>query len=362
MDNLVLANLWHRKTRTALSIAGIALGSILIVLTVGLINGFLRGQARRNSAVTAEIMMRRDGAEFGVGFEATTVPSLPLSRIQEIRAIEGIKDVVPVSQYFQELQLIDGVDYESFIKVSDMRVVEGKPAMQGDEIMIDRVLQKNRQLQVGDEIKVFDRPFHITGIYEPESLGRFKIPLATLQNGTNRPNLCSLILIKVADAAKQDEVAERIKQIYPESSLTMTRNLPILFTRGTPALQVFKKVVVGLAIAISFLIILLAMYTTMTERTKLIGILKSLGASKLWIASEFEKEAFLISLLGVLSGFVVSFGGKYLIEIATPLKVELDGIWFFYALIFGILSGLLGALYPALRAANQDPVKALSYE
>nr|AUN37144.1 ABC-type transport systems permease component [uncultured bacterium] len=362
MDNLVLANLWHRKTRTALSIAGIALGSILIVLTVGIINGFLRGQARRNSAVTAEIMMRRDGAEFGVGFEATTVPSVPLSRIQEMRSIEGIKDAVPVSQYFQELQLIDGVDYDAFTRVSDMRVVEGKPALQGDEIMIDRILQKNRQLRLGDEIKVFDRPFRIVGIYEPESLGRFKIPLATLQKETNRPNLCSLILIKVADATKQDEVAQRIKQRYPESSLTMTRDLPILFTRGTPSLQVFKKVVVGLAAAISFLIILLAMYTTVTERTKLIGILKSLGASKLWIAGEFEKEAFLISLMGVLAGFAASFGGKYLIEIATPLRVELDGIWFFYSLIFGVLSGLLGALYPALRAANQDPVKAFSYE
>jgi ABC-type lipoprotein release transport system permease subunit len=46
----------------------------------------------------------------------------------------------------------------------------------------------------------------------------------------------------------------------------------------------------------------------------------------------------------------------------TPLSVELEAIWLFYAVAFGILAGLLGALYPALRAANQDPVVALSYE
>ncbi len=362
MDNFVLANLFHHKTRTGLSIAGIALGSVLMVLTVGLINGFLRAQAKRNAAVTAEIMMRRDGADFGVGFEATTVASLPLSRVNELRAVEGVEAVVPVSQYFQELQLIDGIDYEAFTKVSDMRIVEGKPALEGDEMMIDRVLQRNWKLQLGDEIKILNRPFRVVGIYEPESLGRFKIPLSTLQNATNRPSLCSLILIKVTDAAKQNDVAAKIKERFPESSLTMTRDLPILFARGTPALQVFKKVVVGLAISISLLVITLAMYTTVTERTKLIGVLKSLGASKAWIVGEVEKEAFLISLLGVLLGFTVSFGGKFLIENLTPLKVELDGIWFFYALIFGITSGLLGALYPALRAANQDPVKALSYE
>lgn len=362
MDNLVLANLLHRKTRTGLSIAGIALGSILMVLTVGLINGFLRGQARRNSAVTAEIMMRRDGAEFGVGFEATSVPSLPLSRLNEIRAVEGVSQAVPVSQYFQNLQLIDGVDYGEFVKVSDMRIVEGQPALQGDELMIDRVLQRDWQLRLGDEIKVFNRPFRIVGIYEPESLGRYKIPLSTLQKGTNRPNLCSMILIKVTDAGKPDEVAERIKNLYPESSLVMTRNLPVLFTRGTPSLEVFKRVVIGLAMSISFLVIMLAMYTTVTERTKWIGVLKSLGASRLWIAGEVEKEAFFISLLGVLCGSLASVGGKYFIEMLTPLRVQLDGIWFLYALMSGIASGLLGALYPALRAARQDPVKALGYE
>jgi putative ABC transport system permease protein len=211
-------------------------------------------------------------------------------------------------------------------------------------------------------MQVFNRPFRVVGIYEPESLGRFKIPLSTLQKATNRQNLCSMILIKVTDSGKQDEVAARIKNLFPESSLVMTRNLPILFARGTPSLQVFKRVVVGLAIVISFLIVMLAMYTTVTERTKWIGVLKSLGASRLWIAGEVEKEAFLISLLGVLCGSLASVGGKYFIEMLTPLRVQLDGIWFFYALLFGIASGLLGALYPALRAAKQDPVKALGYE
>jgi putative ABC transport system permease protein len=226
--------------------------------------------------------------------------------------------------------------------------------------MIDRVLQRNWKLNIGDEYKIFGRPFRIVGIYEPESLGRFKIPLSTLQSSINRPSLCSLILIKVTDTSRQDEIAERIIELFPQSSITMTRNLPILFARGTPALQIFKQVVVGLAILISLLVIMLAMYTTVTERTKLIGVLKSLGASKGWIAGEIEKEALLISLLGTLCGFVISFGGKFVIESLTPLKVQLQGIWFFYALLFGMASGGLGALYPALRAARQDAVKALS--
>ena len=96
--------------------------------------------------------------------------------------------------------------------------------------------------------------------------------------------------------------------------------------------------------------------------TRQIGVLKSLGASKAWIASQIEKEALLISLLGVIAGFLLSVAGKYIVQQVSPIRVELEVIWLLYALALGLLSGGLGALYPALRAANQDPVKALSYE
>src|SRR5262249_28127518 len=140
---------------------------------------------------------------------------------------------------------------------------------------------------------------------------------------------------------------------------------PIAYGLGTPALQTFLKVVIVLAIIVSCLVILLTMYTTVTERTRQIGVLKSLGASRLWIAGEIQKEALLISALGVLTGFAVSWAaweGKYLIMRVPHMPVELEPIWLFYALVVGMLAGVFGALYPALRAANQDPVVALSYE
>ena len=112
----------------------------------------------------------------------------------------------------------------------------------------------------------------------------------------------------------------------------------------------------------SSLVILLGMYTTVTERTRQIGVLKSLGASRSWIAGEIQKEALTITLLGVLAGFIVSVAGKYAITRFTQLNVQLEAAWLLYALGLGLLSGLIGALYPALRAANQDAVKALAYE
>jgi putative ABC transport system permease protein len=109
-------------------------------------------------------------------------------------------------------------------------------------------------------------------------------------------------------------------------------------------------------------VILLAMYTTITERTREIGILKSLGASKSYIVTTIEREAVTISLIGVVVGTVLALAAGWLIERFTTLQLEFHWTWILRAALIGIAAGAVGALYPALRAANQDPVKALSYE
>ncbi|HLG17952.1 MAG TPA: FtsX-like permease family protein [Blastocatellia bacterium] len=359
MDNLVLSNIFYRKTRTGASIAGVALGVVLVVLTTGLVHGFLNEQGRRNSAVTAEIIVGPPGSTFGLNLSPAL--SMPVSRADQIRAIEGVRTAVPVGQYVRG-RLVDGVDWESFEAVSLARIVDGRPVRNGDEVVVDRVEQRNRGLKVGDSLEVFDRPFRVVGVYEPESLGRLKVPLATQQEFLNRPNLCTIILVKLDEQSNPDAVAARILERLPDHSVFLTRNLPILYAQGTPAFRTFLNVVVGLSVIISSLVVLLTMYTTVTERTRQIGILKSLGASRRWIAGEIEKEALLISLLGVVAGFILSVAGKYLMEQLMPIPVELEVSWLLYAFGLGMLSGAFGALYPALRAANQDAVEALNYE
>jgi len=361
MDNLALANVLHRKTRTIVSAAGVALGVVLVVLTVGLVHGFLLENGRRNSALTAEILLHPPGGTFVIDLSPTL--SLPVHLADDLRQIDGVEYAVPVGRYAKGLAgMVDGVDYDSFTKVSDIHVVEGKPAGSGDEAIVDRYYQHSHKLRIGDSIQVFERPFKVVGVYEPESMGRIKVQLSTLQAFVNRPDLCSMILVKVSDPTKQDEVAAAIKQRFPKHALFFTRDLPIQYATGVPALQTFLHVVVGLSIVVSSLVILLAMYTTVIERTRQIGVLKSLGASRSWIAGEVQKEALVITVIGLLSGLAISVVGKYTIEYLTPLKIEFETVWFVYAIGIGALSGALGALYPALRAANQDPIKALSYE
>ena len=159
-----------------------------------------------------------------------------------------------------------------------------------------------------------------------------------------------------------ESVVQAIEQYYPGNYVIRTSDIPALYSQGLAAVEVFLNIVIWLALVISTLVILLGMYTTIIERTREIGILKSLGASKRFIVTAIEKEAALISVLGVVIGFAIAVIGKLLIEANTRLRIDLQPKWLLIAAVIGIVGGIVGALYPALRAANLDPVEAISYD
>jgi putative ABC transport system permease protein len=157
-------------------------------------------------------------------------------------------------------------------------------------------------------------------------------------------------------------VRRRINAELPGNQVVLTREIGMNFGSQIPGIGGFVKAVLGLSMVVSSLVILLAMYTTITERTREIGILKSLGASKAFIIGAIEKEAIAISLIGIVIGLVLALIAAFGIERVTTLTLEFHWTWILAAAMIGIGAGAIGALYPAVRAANQDAVKALSYE
>jgi len=364
MDSLVLSNIAHRPARTAVSILGTGVGVLLIVFTVGLAHGVLHERGRRESNIGAEIMVRSSGT-IGLGGSQF---KLPASHAAELAAIPGVRAATPIGQTFDKSdtgfgqRLIDGIESDQYAAIARITMREGRKLESGDEAIIDGEWQRTRKANVGDTVKLFERPFKIVGVYEPPGGGRIKIPLKTMQDQEGSDNKASAILVACANPEQQDEVAARILERFPEDQLIFTRDLPEIYASGVPALNVFIKVVVGVAAAISVLVILLAMYTTVTERTRQIGILKSLGMSKTAIAWVIEQEAIIVSVLGVVVGVLLTMLAKFAVMRTTSLTIDIEPRWVLIALAVGLVGGTIGALYPALRAARQDAVEALSYE
>jgi putative ABC transport system permease protein len=347
------------------SVLGIAIGVLLIVFTVGLAHGVLRERGRRESNIGAELMIRPGGT---LGLNGSQPFNLPVSHAKELAGIEGVRAVVPIAQTTDKTdsglgqRLIDGIPFDDYATVAGLTIKEGRKLEGGDEAIVDSVWQQDHHAEVGQTVTLYERPFRIVGVFEPPGGGRVKIPLATSQDQLGSEGFCTTVLVACVNPAKPEDVAERIRQRFPDDQILFTRDLPELYASGVPALNIFINVVVAIAATISTLVILLAMYTTVTERTRQIGILKSLGMSKTMIAWVIEQEAIMVSVLGVIVGVLLTLATRFAVMRATSLNVEIEPRWILIALAIGLLGGTLGALYPALRAARQDAVDALSYE
>ncbi|HEY0349809.1 MAG TPA: ABC transporter permease [Pyrinomonadaceae bacterium] len=365
MDSLVLSNLAHRPARTAVSVAGIALGVLLVVFTVGLAHGLLRERGKREANIGAEIMLRPSGT---IALSGTQPFTIPLEHVAEVMRIPGVRAAVPIGQALDKIdsgfgsRLIEGIPFDQYAALNSLTIKEGRGLEKGDEVIVDSGWQREQNIAVGSTIVIYERPFKLVGVFEPPGGGRLKIPLATMQDQVGSENRCNTILVACDDPNQQEQVAARIKEKFPEDQIVPTRELPELYQSSVPALNIFLKVVVGVAATISMLVILLAMYTTVTERTRQIGILKSLGMSKRSIAWVIEQEAILVSVLGVGCGVLLMLLARFFVMKSTMLIVDVEAKWIAISLVVGLVGGSIGALYPAMRAARQDAVDALSYE
>ena len=363
MDSLVTSNIRQRPVRTIISVIGVALGVALVMLFTGLTHGMSSDLQRRSSNMRGEIIFTRKGS-MNVTSSSANLSTKYTERLQQI---EGIESVTPVIRYIYQsggigFDQLDGVEWDNFARMNNLQMVEGRGPQQNDEVVIDETKAK-RNHPVGSTLKIFgDKLYRVVGIYSPESGARAKVTLASLQETLEAPEKCTYVLIKTKPTADPIAVARRIDAELPGNNVQFTRDVFASVENSIPSLGIFLRVLVALAAVVSALVVMLAMHTTITERTREIGILKAMGASRFYIISEIEREALLISAIGLVVGFGVALGAGFVIHKSTGLIFEYGWRWALTAAMIGLVGGAIGAFYPAVRAANLDPVNALAYE
>jgi putative ABC transport system permease protein len=365
MLSYILTTILARRTRSLVTMLGVALGVVLVLLTTGLARGQLAERGRREANAGAEIIIRPAGSSLtAIG----TVLSLPSSVARAAEAVEGVAEVVPVGIATQQSQsgfgwrAIDGINFDQYARVSGLSIVKGRAFAGPREAIVDEVYARDNKSDIGKTVEFSGMPYTIVGIYAPESLSRIKIPLSSMQEYYDAGDNVSMLLVKTTEGADVETVATRLRQATPEGQILLARDLPSYYAKGIPALHTFLNVVVGLAVIISTLVTMLTMYTSVMERTRQIGILKSLGASRPFIASLVASEALVIVVVGVVVGFAIAAIAAFGIMSNSNLGIEFELAVFIRTAIMAVGGGALGAIYPAIRAARMDPVEALAYE
>ncbi len=367
MANLPLANIFNRKTRTTVGILAVALGVALVMVMVGLAHGTLDETASRIENVGADIIFQApDSSPFLVLNSGVLSERLG----ERLLDVPGVAAAAPVLTNRitklngrNKLVMIFGVD-EHYNEIgTGIEIVEGRGLEKPLDLIVDTVLAAADGIHIGDKVPIMNRDFEVVGICKAGAGVRIFMRLEDMQEATAQPGKASFFFIKVADDASVGEVAAELERRFEGYQVTAMESFSEAMRENALGLKEFIRALSVFAALISYLVILLAMYTTIIERTREIGILKALGAGKAYIIRLVLAESFLICVMGVLAGFFFSLLGRAAILHFFPtLSVELVPRWFLLSAILGLSGGILGALYPAYRAAKLDPVEALNFE
>jgi putative ABC transport system permease protein len=358
---MIIAGLKARPVRTAVSVLAVALEVMLILVVVGLTTGTLEETAKRTGGVGDIMVMPPNTAML-----ALTSNTMPVSLGALIAGLPGIQAVAPVQIYLNthdNIEIIDGIDAPSFNAVSGgFRWIEGRLFNGPSEIVVDDVWAKSKNVRPGDEAELFGQKFKIAGIVDHGQSARVFMPLEGMQQFLGEK--VGLFYVKVKDPQQvKAAVADIQKLLVGYKVLDSQEYISMMASTNLPGLREVLDTVVFVALCIGVLVIFLSMYTTITERTREIGILRSMGASKAFIVGLILQESLFLCFLGVIFGISGSFLVARLLHHVFPtMDPDITFSWVVSASMFAILSGIIGSFYPSLKAAAQDPVEALAYE
>jgi len=363
---MILANVLHRPIRTAVSILAVAIEVVMVMIVVGLTSGLLNDSARRTEGIGADVMVQPPGASFFFGLSSAPMPVKIGNLLSQVPHVLGVTPVLFQSDSTRGLvNLIWGIDMESWNRVSGGLVyLAGGPFQKPDDILVDDIYAHANHVKVGQTVNLLNHDFHVCAIVNHGKGGRLFIPLATAQDLSVSHDKASIFFVKCTEPGYTDDVTAQIqKRLTGYEVRNMKEFMSLMTSSNLPALTTFVGALIAVAVAIGFLVIFLSMYTTITERTREIGILKSLGASKRYILGLILREASLLCAVGIIAGFAGTWAARKALLTSFPtLSIELTALWAVKAAVLALLGTVVGAFYPALRASQLDPVDALAYE
>jgi putative ABC transport system permease protein len=361
---LVWENVRFRPVRTLLSILLIGLQVTLILTLVGLTRGFIEGSEKRNEGVGADLIFRPKDSAFLSSFSGSPLSEKfvdKLAKEPHVAATTGV-----VSQLIGgAFDSISGIDQASFIHLSGpFMFLEGHGLEKPDDILLDQYYAEQRHVHTGEKIKVLQHEWNVAGIVEPGKLAHLFVQMQILQ-ALMSPGKVSQIYIKLDDPRNTDQVKKQLEAKYEGYPIYSMKDIESYYSvDNIPLLKYFTDAVLGIGVLSGFLVVGMSMYMAVLQRTREIGILKSLGASKVFVMGILLAEATALGLGGAVAGIALSFGTRALMNTLMPASLPQAIVpdWWPIAGLIAVGGALLGSLYPGMLAVRQDPIEALAYE
>ena len=366
---LIFRNLIRQKIRTGLTVVGISIG-ITAVVALGIIT---------NSAKASVVgLLRAGGSDFAVGRRGVadlTFSTLAPDDLAKVTAYPEVEHAIGVLLAFSQVGSnpffaqvgIDPDDLDFF----DLPIVEGRRLAPGasDEIMLGRKAAKQLDAAVGDLVDVHDRELTVVGIYETGATyldGGAALPLSTVQEEERKGDLYTLLYVSVKPGTDVAALTARIEADNPDFATLVTVGDFGEVDQGLNFLDAANLGISILAVFIGGIAVMNTMVMAVFERTREIGILRAVGWRTRRILQMILGEAVLLSMIAAVFGSLLAVLLTRLIiflpAIGSIISPEYTPDVFIRGILVGLGVAVLGAIYPAYRAARLSPAEAIRYE
>lgn len=383
------SNIFRSKTRSLLTIAGIAVGVFAVVLisTVG---------AAGTEQVSSTLLTMGVDTLLVQSAESTVSATLTDSDVSEVAKLDGISDVMPLMASVTEAKMLDrrldsyvwGVD-KSADRLISLEAAHGRLITSSDTAARARVCvideafaleSYGRSNIVGKKLKMYlggkFHEFEIVGVARSglSSLQNMLsnimpnfiyIPITTMQSLCGRTTYDKLA-VKLSDpnsdAAVVGRVTSRLDELHGlkdgykcNNLLSQKSQLDDILSTVTTALSL----VAGISLVVSGISVMTTMMMSVGERTREIGIKKAIGARRRDICAEFISESVLMTLIGSAVGIVLGLAVSYIgcLAAGAAFLVNISSLLISAGAAAGI--GAVFGAYPAFKAAGMNPAEAL---
>lgn len=394
-----LRNLQRKGIRSWLTLLGICIGIAAVVSLISLGDGLKIAVTSQFGVSSTELINVQAG---GSGFSAPgsdVVKPLTKADVEAIGKISSVdfaiaRNIGTISMEFNNKIIFtsattipDG-DEKKLYEIVDLETAEGRLLKEGDSkrILIGYSLSEgskngfDKDIKAGNKISILGENFTVAGILKKE--GSFLVDGITFMHNSDLENLkkygdnVDIIAVKVKNKDLINRTKTDIEKLMrqrrdvkvgsedfkvstPESSLAQVNQI-------LTAIQIFVAIIASISIIIGAFGIANTMTTSVLERRKEIGILKAIGAKNSQIFMQFFVESGFLGIiggiLGITFGAFLGYFGTYEINnfFASDAVPKINFMLIFFSLFGSFLIGAVSGIFPAMKAAKQNPVQALT--
>jgi putative ABC transport system permease protein len=368
-SSVILKNLMRRRTRSLLTIVGLAVAVAATVSLMGIASRFERSYYELYNRTGVDLVVQESGGSQllnrGIAEDfADKLAALP----GVAAAMGGLVDVVSFEEFDLFLVVLNGWPPGSPL-FNHLTMTKGRPLRpdDGKQILIGKVLAANTGKNVGDKLDIYAEPMEIVGIFESFNVyenGAVMMPLKEMQSLMDRPKKITAVLVHAKD--KRPEALAQLKQQIEKMAPNISAEPMASFVGNVSHIKVMRAMAwmtSGIALFIGAIGMLNTMVMAVHERIKEIGTLRAMGWRKARVVRMILGEALLLSLFGAVLGSVSAVLTTRYLSSFPATSGFIDGFIApeFIAIGFAmaIVVGVLGATYPAIWGASLSPIEAL---